>query len=218
MPPLRRTLLAATAVLSLLTLGTAGARAQTQELRARLSGVALIESLREGGKVILMRHMTTAPGKDDPEVLDLEDCATQRNLNELGREQAAAIGEAVEKLAIPVSQVLSSPYCRCLETGTIAFGEVEKSELLGSGADLAPKEKISGGEQVRRLLDTKPADGGNTVLITHTVNLLYTFGLEPKPEGIAHVFQPTGLGIATYLGTIVPDDWVQAVKNQEASR
>lgn len=194
--------------------GSAPAWSQDQELTARFSGAELIEQLQQGGKVVLMRHMTTAPARNDPELIDLDDCSTQRNLNEVGRDQATKLGEAFRKLSIPVTEVISSPYCRCVETGEIAFGEVKKSELLAIGVGLEAKEKIEGGSDVRKLLDTEAPDGGNTILITHNVNLLYAFGLEPKPEGVAHVFKPTGIGFATYLGKIVPDDWVEAVKEE----
>lgn len=212
-----RTTLLALLALPLLSLSGTVAFAQAQGLTPRMSGAELIARLKQGGTVVLMRHMATDPGDKDPELLDLSDCTTQRNLNERGRAQARKLGEAFQKLSIPVGKVLSSPYCRCMETGTLAFGEVEKSELLSIGRGLESQEKIEGGGEVRKLLDVTPAEGASTILITHTVNLLYTFGLEPKPEGVAHVFRPTGLGIATYLGKIVPDDWTTAVEQAAAN-
>jgi hypothetical protein len=44
-------------------------------------------ALREGRAVLLLRH-ATAPGTGDPANFQLADCRTQRNLNQLGREQA----------------------------------------------------------------------------------------------------------------------------------
>ena len=54
---------------------------------------------------------------------------------------------------------------------------------------------------------TRPDDGRNTVLVTHTANLLYSFGLQAQPEGIAHVFRPAVVGPAVYLGAMLPGDW-----------
>ena len=42
--------------------------------------------------VVLLRH-AIAPGTGDPENFQLDDCSTQRNLSEAGRQQAREIGE-----------------------------------------------------------------------------------------------------------------------------
>jgi hypothetical protein len=60
---------------------------------------------------------------------------------------------------------------------------------------------------VRTLLATAPETGTNSVLLTHTGTLLYSFGLDSKPEGIAHVFQPGPAGTSLYLGSLTPEDW-----------
>ena len=46
----------------------------------------LINSLKEGGKLIFIRH-ALAPGSGDPDNFKLNDCSTQRNLNKEGIEQ-----------------------------------------------------------------------------------------------------------------------------------
>ena len=60
-----------------------------------------------------------------------------------------------------------------------------------------------------RILDTPPEAGKNTVLIAHSVTLLYAFGLTNRPEGIAHVFRPSGVGLGrpAYIGMVKPDEW-----------
>ena len=78
--------------------------------------------LKGGGQVVLMRHAVTTPGVGDPEGMRLADCATQRNLSDEGRAHAKQVGEAFRARKIPVGQVLSSPWCRCLETARLAFG------------------------------------------------------------------------------------------------
>ena len=52
----------------------------------------------------------------------LHDCRTQRNLSDEGRAHARQVGEAFRAQGVPVAQVLSSPWCRCLETARLAFG------------------------------------------------------------------------------------------------
>ena len=68
-----------------------------------------------------MRHAGTEHVAPDPQAFDLRDCSTQRGLSEEGRAEARLIGKSFVRLGIPVGQVLSSPYCRCLETGRLAF-------------------------------------------------------------------------------------------------
>ena len=78
--------------------------------------------LRQGGHVVLLRHATTTAGVGDPAEMRLEDCSTQRNLSEEGREQARRIGEGFRQFRVPVEQVMSSQWCRCIETAGLAFG------------------------------------------------------------------------------------------------
>jgi phosphohistidine phosphatase SixA len=184
-----------------------------QALRPRLAGAALAAALREGGYVVLMRHTSTEPVAPDPGLFDIEDCATQRNLSEQGRREAAEIGRAFEKLGIRVGGVLTSPYCRCLETAKLAFGRAEPSELLSAFDRLPSPKKDERGAEIRQLLATPPPAGANTVLITHTGTLLYSFGLDTTPEGIAHVFRPGPAGTAQYVARVTPDEW-QALATQ----
>ena len=181
--------------------------AARQALTPRLEGPALVEALQKGGLTILMRHMATEPVAPDPASFAVEDCSTQRNLSDAGREQARQIAAATQRLGIRISKVASSPYCRCLETARLAFGTVEVSELLSVGDDLSFEEKHQRGRAVREMLAAAPEPGTNAVLITHTGTLLYSFGLDSRPEGIAHVFQPGPAGTSVYQGSLVPGDW-----------
>ena len=60
-----------------------------------------------GGQVVLLRHGTTTPGVGDPTGFRLDDCATQRNLTEAGREESRRIGAALKARAVQVERVLS---------------------------------------------------------------------------------------------------------------
>jgi phosphohistidine phosphatase SixA len=208
--PTRRSrdrLLCAALALLCVALSPAGAAAQGQALQAKLSGRALVDALREGGYVMLLRHTATDAFVGDPGTLDLADCATQRNLSEMGRAQAEAMGRAIKTLGIPIGKVISSPYCRCVDTAKLAFGETEVLPELTVGEDLTYEERAARGSKIRVIVGTEPSEGTNTVLVTHTGILLYTFGLQAKPEGIAHVFRPAEFGPAVYIGAILPGEW-----------
>ena len=87
--------------------------------------------LKEGGKLIFIRH-AYAPGGGDPDNFNLNDCSTQRNLNNEGREQAKYIGEFFKKNNIKIDKVLSSEWCRCKETAKIAFKNFSTDSFLNS--------------------------------------------------------------------------------------
>ncbi|HEU4369347.1 MAG TPA: histidine phosphatase family protein [Methylomirabilota bacterium] len=90
---------------------------------------AVWEALRAPGRVVVLRH-SYAPGSFDPPDARLDDCSTQRNLDEAGRAQARRIGDAFRQNGITVGRVLSSPRCRCLDTARLAFGTVEPWNVL----------------------------------------------------------------------------------------
>jgi len=91
----------------------------------------LIEELKNGGKLIFIRH-AYAPGGGDPDNFDINDCKTQRNLSDSGRIQSQKIGNFFEKNKISIEKVYSSEWCRCKETASIAFKEYETKNFLNS--------------------------------------------------------------------------------------
>ena len=91
----------------------------------------LIAELKKGGKLIFIRH-AYAPGIGDPDNFDIDNCNTQRNLNDVGRKQAKKIGAFFKKNNITVDEVYSSEWCRCKETAQIAFNKYEEKNFLNS--------------------------------------------------------------------------------------
>ena len=87
--------------------------------------------LKKGGKIIFIRH-AYAPGGGDPNNFDLNDCNTQRNLNDDGRLQSKKIGDFFKKNKISIEKVYSSEWCRCKETASIAFKSFETKNFLNS--------------------------------------------------------------------------------------
>lgn len=87
--------------------------------------------LRKGGVVAAFRH-SLAPGTFDPPGFRLGDCSTQRNLSEEGRAQARSVGAWFQQRKLQPNKVLSSPWCRCVDSATLAFGPPEVWAALGS--------------------------------------------------------------------------------------
>lgn len=174
----------------------------------QLQGRALLDALRGGGYVLLFRHAATDYGQSDVDKQDLENCLTQRNLSEQGRQQAAAIGQAFRQLQIPVGAVLASPYCRTLETARLAFGVAEPSGelVLEPPSDEMPGERERLTAALRGLLARPPEPGTNTVLVTHTLNIQSALGLDVE-DGEAVVASPDGAGGFTVVERVLADGW-----------
>jgi broad specificity phosphatase PhoE len=148
---------------------------------------ALWERLKQGGHYLMLRH-ATAPGTYDPPGYRLDDCSTQRNLSGEGREEARALGATLRANGVPIGRVLSSRWCRCLETARLAFGRVEPWPALDS---LRRGEEDARTREMRALVST-PLAGPNVVLVTHQFNIRAATGLPSIQSGETIVLAPLG--------------------------
>ncbi|CAO3409115.1 histidine phosphatase family protein [Azospirillum largimobile] len=147
-------------------------------LLAVLAGTRPAAALETAGLVVLMRH-AEAPGVGDPPGFKLDDCATQRNLSDEGRAQAARIGERLRQLGLAKARVLSSQWCRCLETARLLdLGPVTEMPALNSffGRQDDEKDKLV---ELRQFLADLPRDGQPVVLVTHQVTVTALTGIFP---------------------------------------
>ena len=128
----------------------------------------LVNELEKGGKLIFIRH-AYAPGGGDPNNFNLNDCSTQRNLNDAGRKQAEQIGKFFRKNKIKIDKVLSSEWCRCKETAKIAFKNFSTNSFLNSF--YSSKFAKNKDKQVKALNDyiEKFKSDKNLILVTHYV-------------------------------------------------
>ena len=91
------------------------------------------KALRAGGHVALMRHADAPGGVGDPPDFRVEDCATQRNLSAKGRADAEKIGLRLKGEGIAFEKILSSPWCRCIDTARLMdLGTVETEATFGN--------------------------------------------------------------------------------------
>jgi len=132
-------------------------------------------ALVNGSHVALVRHGNAPPGYGDPPGFKIDDCATQRNLDELGRAQARAVGEAFRQHAVQVDKILSSPLCRCLETARLmALGPVE-SVLAVASSDRSPE-----GLPALKQMVANWRGPGTLVLVTHAFTVKSLVGIMPE--------------------------------------
>ena len=153
--------------------------------------------LQRGGQVVLIRHTITEPGAGDPPGMRLDDCKTQRNLSEEGRAHARRIGEAFRKRQVPVGRVLSSPWCRCLETAQLAFGRAEVAEPLSNLFGRYEKHEA----QVKGMRQLIRAEKANLVLVSHGSTISALTRISPG-TGEMVVVKPLGAGRFEVLGRL----------------
>ena len=139
----------------------------------------LLNQLDDGGKLIFIRH-AYAPGGGDPQNFNLNDCSTQRNLNNEGRKQAQYIGEFFKKNKIKIDKVLSSEWCRCKETARIAFKNFSTNNFLNSF--YSSKYAKNKDKQIKMLNNyvKKFKSDKNLILVTHYVLISEVLNYAPS--------------------------------------
>jgi phosphohistidine phosphatase SixA len=132
--------------------------------------------LSEGEKLIFIRH-AYAPGSGDPDNFDLSNCATQRNLNQEGIDQAKAINKLFLENHMDSSLVLSSEWCRCRQTAKYAFNNYKTKSFLNSF--FSQKFSKNKTKQIKELKEfIKKWNGkGNLIFVTHYVVILEVLNL-----------------------------------------
>ena len=132
--------------------------------------------LKEGGKLIFIRH-AHAPGSGDPENFDINNCATQRNLNKEGIKQSRKISNFFLKEEIQTYKVLSSEWCRCKQTAKYAFHNYETKSFLNSFYN--QKYAHNRSKQIKNLKKyVQKWDGKkNLIFVTHYVVIFEVLNL-----------------------------------------
>jgi phosphohistidine phosphatase SixA len=123
------------------------------------------------GYVLLIRH-SLAPGVGDPENFKLNDCSTQRNLSDIGRQDARDLGEWLARRQIKIARIESSRWCRAKETATLLnLGKVRLNRNLDSlfqETDLANHPQTL---RVRKQIVDYRNKSGLLIMVGHFVNI-----------------------------------------------
>ena len=123
------------------------------------------------GYVLLLRH-TIAPGVGDPENFKLNDCSTQRNLSQVGRDDAKAVGDWLKRRDIKISRVESSRWCRAKQTAQLlGIGKVRLNSNLDSLFESADPAKAIQTVRVKKQIVDWRNKSGLLVLVGHFVNI-----------------------------------------------
>jgi phosphohistidine phosphatase SixA len=163
---------------------------------------ALRRALQTGGVVLALRH-ALAPGTFDPPGFRVDDCSTQRNLNDTGRAQSRRIGRWFVQAGLVPAQVRTSPWCRCIDTAQLAFGSAEVWPALGSPHGTSETVRSTQRTQLLQALAAVSAQAGRLeVWVTHAFVQSAVAG-SSTGVGEALALRATGTGRADLLGRLL---------------
>jgi len=202
--PFRRAALRATLALVAAAIAAGAALAQPASPAEELAGPELLAALRAGGYIIYFRHTSTDFGQKDDQMTGYEDCSSQRNLTDAGRDEARAIGAAFADLHIPVGDVLASPFCRTMETARLMFGRAQATPAVRGG----PANSEGGRyQELKDLLTKRVARGANLVIASHGNPFRAVVGGPYLAEGEAAVIDPLGERGFRVVARVPKDRW-----------
>ena len=164
---------------------------------------SLVDALQHGGYILFFRHCLTNWNEKDGAEGEFADRSKQRNLSEAGQREAAALGQSIKVLEIPIEKVLVSPMWRCRDTALLAFGQYDTTGLLYWKGAKYREARV-------KMLSTPPAAGKNLVLVGHQDQLIPIVpGLkrDQLEEGDVLVFRPLGDGKYKVVRQVTPFDW-----------
>ncbi len=174
-----------------------------------LHGEALVNALRQGGYVIVMRHASSpreAPGK---QTANADNVNRERQLDAEGRASSTAMGKALHDLKIPIGDVLTSPTYRALETVRYAkLGDPKPFAELGDNGQSMQGGTPAQAAWLQKKVTQFPA-GTNTLVVTHYPNLTGAFPQMAAgvADGEAMVFGPDGKGGAALVARVKVEEW-----------
>lgn len=172
-----------------------------------------LRQMQAGGFTLYLRHGNTDNSRPDrlPNV-DLDDCATQRPLNDEGRAVSARVGEAIRKARIPLAEIHISPLCRVRDTVGAAFPKTphQVDKNLMYVANLTDEQKAPIIARTRQLLSAAAPAGSNRLVVAHAPNLMELIGYFPK-EATLVIFRPRGASFE-YVASIPPNHWPVLVR------
>uniref|UniRef100_UPI004055792A histidine phosphatase family protein n=1 Tax=Orrella sp. TaxID=1921583 RepID=UPI004055792A len=146
--------------------------------------ISAAQSQDKASLILHLRH-AIAPGGGDPAHFDVNDCRTQRNLSDQGREQSRQISAQLKSLGIVPTQVWSSQWCRSTETAQLMnVGEVTPLPALNSFFQ-NPSEGPAQIAELQTFIRELDPKGGPYVMVSHQVVI----------SGLNNTFVSSGDGV-----------------------
>ena len=160
--------------------------------------------LKKPGHIVLLRHANAPGSTPEPYGIDLKNCAIQRSLDDAGRAQARRVGEAFRKHGITHVRLVSSQFCRALETAKLTgLGPVAQLPALNQVflADLSGMRETA--EKTGQFMKTIPAKQ-LTMLVSHVSNIQSIAGVNLSSGEMAVVHIDAAGAVAVDGRIMVP--------------
>jgi phosphohistidine phosphatase SixA len=174
-----------------------------------LHGEALVKALQKGGYVLVMRHASSPREVPDKQAANPDNSKPERQLDEVGRNTAIAMGKALRDLRIPIGNVLSSPTYRALETVHLAqFGAPQTFVELGDNGQSMQGGTPAQAEWLQKQVAHLPT-GTNTIIVTHLPNITGAFPqfASGLADGEALIFGPDANGKPILVARVKIEAW-----------
>lgn len=178
--------------------------------------MTVLDLLRDGGYTLYARHAQATADADQTHI-DFTDCRTQRNLSTYGRIQARKYGDVLRALQVPLEYpVITSPFCRSIETTALAFGELSfeidpfwaNAYLLSAALPQDAYRSIL--NAIDDELEAMPVQGRNRVIVAHSFPPGVALGALADMETV--ILKPYGRGIGyQVVGRLTLDEFMQIV-------
>jgi phosphohistidine phosphatase SixA len=175
----------------------------------QLSGAALVDALRHGGYVLVMRHASSPREAPTRQSAEADNVKLERQLDENGRATAVAMGKALSELKIPIGDVLTSPTYRALQTVRLAGLHSPRTQVeLGDGGQSMRAVADAQSAWLKKKVTDRPT-GTNTILVTHLPNIAAAFPqwVSGLSDGETLVLGSDGHGGTTLVARIKIEDW-----------
>jgi phosphohistidine phosphatase SixA len=144
----------------------------------RLPVAELIERLREGGNILLIRHeRTEVPSVADDYSAPHNDCTRQRNLSAAGFASARETQTVFRALGVRASRTLTSPMCRTTETARQMFVTFAVDPRLMHEVDETGRTNDVAGRDLASVLNELGSPSGSVAVVTHAGLIMRATGL-----------------------------------------
>lgn len=173
------------------------------------SGAALVQALQHGGCVIVMRHASSPREEPDAKTANPDNLNRERQLDQEGRDTAAAMGKALRRLKIPIGEVFASPTYRAMETVRLAqLPNPHSVPELGDGGRSMQVSTEAQSAWLQKQAIEFPA-GTNTLIVTHSPNMsrAYPQWTNGLADGEALVLASDGKGGAALVARVKIEEW-----------
>jgi phosphohistidine phosphatase SixA len=148
-----------------------------------LTGEALVRALKGGGYTLVFRHAAREPEvMERNDRISMADCATQIPLSVMGRAQARSIGEVMNRLGIPMGEVIASPFCRTMDTARLIAGRV-RAENAVAGRNPESWQDEFKFDRLAEIVSSQPDPGTNRLVVGHANAFVALLGPPILSEG-----------------------------------